>query len=93
MGDPVLKARLVYQRVVSWDQRPLAEAGTVVAGLRIGDDLAWITLEAQAGPDQVIETELLGSGNLHCAVERIAGSDAGDLVGDVAGGHRLDERG
>jgi hypothetical protein len=60
--------------------------------LRVGNDLWRVSSEAQALADQLIETELLWSGDLDGSVDGLADSCARNRAGDRVSCDGLDER-
>src|SRR6185295_13298416 len=91
LAEPLLEADLAESRVVGRNQRALAELGPEVPGVRVDDNLAGVVARAQALTDQLIETELLGTGHLNRAIQRRAHGDPADRRGDVISRHGLNE--
>jgi hypothetical protein len=46
------------------DEAALVELGAEVAGIGAGDDRAWIVAGGEGSPDEVVQAELLGPGDL-----------------------------
>jgi hypothetical protein len=68
------------------------KVGAKVAGLGVGNDLSRVSSKAQALADQLIETELLWSGDLDGSVDGLANGCACNRAGDSVSRDGLDER-
>jgi hypothetical protein len=84
LAEPLLEADLAELRVVARNQRALAEFGPEVPRVRVDDNLAGVVARGKALTDQLIETELLGTGHFNRAIQRRG-------LGDVISGHGLNE--
>ena len=69
----------------------LAELGAEVAGVDVGDDRPRVVVGAEEVPGRLVESELLGSGQLDDAVHRFGRRNLGQGGGDVIGRFGLDE--
>jgi hypothetical protein len=81
LHKPVLEAGVEGEGVRAGEERALLEQGTVVASLGVGDDLSRVSSNAQGLADQLIETELLWSGDLDGSVDGLADSRACNRAG------------
>ena len=91
LAEPLLKADLPEPRVAGRNQRALVELGPEVPRVRIDDNIAVVVARSEALTDQVIETELLGTGHFNRAIQRRTRGDPADRLGDVISRHRLNE--
>ena len=66
--QPFFEAGFTNGRVDSGKQFAILEHGVEVACGRVGDDLAGVPTEAEAFADEIVETELLGTGDLNGSV-------------------------
>ena len=85
LNKPVLEAGAEDDGVRAGQKRAFLKAGTRVASLGVGNDLSRIASKAQALADQLIETELLWSGDLDGSVAGLANRGAGKGAGPSAG--------
>jgi len=92
MSEPVRETRLVESRAIARKECALAQLHAVIARVRVSDNLARIVAWAQALSDELVKTELFGSGYFNSALHSRAHRDLSDLTGDIVGRHRLDER-
>ena len=93
MNKPVFEAGAEGEGVRAGEERAFLKEGTVVASLGVGNDLSRVSSKAQALADQLIETELLWSGDLDGSVAGLANGGACNRAGDRGSGDGLDERG
>jgi hypothetical protein len=84
--DPVV----AVEYAIAGDEAALAGLGAEVAAVGVGDDRAGVVAGGEGSPDELVEPELLGSGDLDDAVERFAHGDPAERGGDVACGGRVD---
>ena len=90
--QPLMQADLAESRVVGRNQRTLAEFGPEVSRVWVGDNVARVVARAEALTDQLIETELLGTGHFDGPIHRRAHGDLTDRLGDIISRHGLNER-
>ena len=91
--EPSFEASLAEPRVIAGHECSLLHLDAVVAGVRIGDNLARILACGQILPDEVAETKLFGSPYFNGAIHRRACRDPAHRAGDIVRRHGLDERG
>ena len=75
---PVVEGRRAYLGIAFGQQGALGDLRTEVRGVDIGEDVARVVACVQSAPDELVEAELLGPGDLVHAVERCMGGDACD---------------
>ena len=75
VSEPVLEAGPAETCVVAGEEGPLAWRDAEVPSVRVGDDLAGIVLCRQHATDELVEPELVRSGDLDDAVQRRADRD------------------
>jgi DNA-binding CsgD family transcriptional regulator len=68
--EPVVDMGRAKTRAIPGEEGPLARRDPVVARIWVGDDLAGIVARGQHATDQLVEGELVGSGDLDDAVQR-----------------------
>lgn len=86
--EPVLKPDHPKLRPVARDERVLGRDRAEVRRPRIGDHLTRIVARAQATPDDAVEAEPLGAGDLQATIQRGVHCDPGDRARDVVGRER-----
>src|SRR5262245_23312426 len=91
LAEPLLQMYPAEPSAVARNQRALVELRTEVPRMRVNDNLARIIACAQPLADQVIETELLGTGNFDRAILRRGHCDLCYRLCDIFGCHGLDE--
>src|SRR5262245_19981789 len=91
LTQPLLEADLSESRVAGGNERTLAKLSPEVPRVRIDDHLARVVACAESLTDQFIETELLGAGHFNGAIHWRGDGYPGDCLGDIVGGHRLNE--
>jgi hypothetical protein len=64
LNKPVFEAGVEGEGVRAGQEYALLQEGAIVASLGVGNDLSRVSSKAQALADQLIETELLWSGDL-----------------------------
>src|SRR5213593_4419323 len=83
LTEPLFEARLAKSRAIAGNQRALAEFGSEVPRVRVGDNLARVVARAEALSNQLIEAELLRTGHFDGAIQWRAHGDPPDRLGDV----------
>jgi hypothetical protein len=78
LDEPALEAGLGDAGSFAGDEAALVELGAEVAGMGVGDERAWVVAGGEGSPDEVVEAELLGPGDLDDPVERFADGDSAD---------------
>jgi hypothetical protein len=92
LNKPVFEAGVEGKGVRAGEEGALLKEDTRVASLGVGNDLARVSSNAQTLADQLIESELLRSGDLDGSVDGLANSGACNRAGDRVSGDGLDER-
>ena len=93
-GEPVREAGFADEGVVAGDEGPLIrDVQAVIGRAGIGYDVPRIFAGAQVAPDELVQLEPFGPGQLDGAVDRCALGDIGQGSGDVIGRFGLEEDG
>src|SRR5262245_48051865 len=90
-AEPVLETRLPESRVLARHEGALGQQRAGVTRIRVSANLARIVACAQVPSDELVETELLGSRHLKCAIQRRSNRDACHRTGDIFRRYGLDE--
>src|SRR6266478_8161907 len=92
LSDPGYETRLAESRAIAGNECLLAHFDSVVARLRVCDNLARILFCGQVLPGEFIETKLFRSPYFNGAIHRRARRDPAHRTGDIVRRHRLDKR-
>jgi hypothetical protein len=82
LHEPVFEAGVEGEGVRAGEEGARLKEGAIVASLGVGNDLSRVSSKAQALADQLIETELLWTGDLDGSVDGLADSCACNRAGD-----------
>src|SRR5436305_5553544 len=77
VAEPLLETDFAEARSVPWKECAFTRGDAEVARVWVGDDLARIVALLQHTADELVESELVGSCDLHHAVQRRADGDPG----------------
>ena len=92
MGEPPVEFGRSKMRVLTWNERLIAEFDAEVGRLRIHNDLPGVLVILENPADDLINAERIGAGNLNRAVYRLGESCLGDRSRDIFRSDRLEQR-
>src|SRR5688572_17441747 len=92
-AEPVVEVRLGESRAGAGHERALLQFCAEIARVRIGDHFTRIVAGAEASPDEIIQTELLGPRHFNDPVHWRSFGNPANGTRDILGRHGLDQYG